>query len=306
MSSNAATAEAIMTSPASDIPSSPAKLAMVVNNTPKKATPSKRPAWDPWSWRPRVSAPFVDRTLKLNSVWPQTSFRNLWPRLQLAAYGMSVTIPILERDKGNTVEVLEKAFTDALNDILRHQQSAIARYEALLAENAVSRSLCYDSKEERFPVYSPNANRAVALFEGLNRVAILVDELWFAGIFTTMQSKRAIHETRSQIRNFVNRMDGIWKRARAAAMKSGKPEDVASIRAAMGPVFDANLAVEEGQEHDAIEVHDEGGPEPADHLVEGMAEADTAAESEPTTPRTRRSRKASGATDEAVAAAHAE
>ena len=176
--------------------------------------------FDPWHWRPQVSAPHIERAVILQSVFAQKALRTLFGRLQMAAYGMSVTIPILERDQGRLGDELEQSFVAALERILALQAKTRERCRHWLGAQATLPGVQYQPQSETLVVYTPMANHAISVFHGLDETIMQIDSLWYAGVLSASQAKRAILEARSQVKNFVNEMDGLWRRSKASVRKA--------------------------------------------------------------------------------------
>lgn len=188
--------------------------------------------FDAWLWRPSVSAPFVRRTIELRSVFAQKTLRTLFGRLQMSAYGMSVTIPILERDQGQTGDVLERQFVAALERVLAMQARTRDRCRHWLGNASGTPHVHYVPQSQVVDVFTPNANHALAAFTGLDETITMIDELWYAGIVSASQAKRAILEARAQVKNFVNEMDGLCRRSKAAIRRQQAMPSAAGPEAA--------------------------------------------------------------------------
>lgn len=189
--------------------------------------------FDAWFWRPSVSAPFVRRSIELRSVFAQKTFRTLFGRLQMSAYGMSVTIPILERDQGQTGDVLERQFIAALERVLAMQARTRDRCRHWLGNVVGAPPVHYVAQTQVVDVFTPGANHALDVFTGLDETITMIDELWYAGIVSASQAKRAILEARAQVKNFVNEMDGLCRRSKASIRRTqaGAAESGRSVAA---------------------------------------------------------------------------
>jgi len=194
--------------------------------------------FDAWLWRPSVSAPFVSRTVTLRSIFAQKALRTLFGRLQMASYGMSVTIPILERDQGTTGDILERHFVAALERVLSMQAKTRERCRHWLGANTMLQGVHYEARGFEIEVFTPNANHALSLFIGLDETITMIDELWYAGVLSASQAKRAVLEARSQVKNFVNEMDGLCRRSKAQVRR-------AQASASSAPMDEVHTALEE-------------------------------------------------------------
>ncbi|MBK8284297.1 MAG: hypothetical protein IPK97_05135 [Ahniella sp.] len=194
--------------------------------------------FDPWHWRPLVSAPHIERAMILHSVFAQKALRTLFGRLQMAAYGMSVTIPILERDQGRLGDELEQTFVAALERILALQAKTRERCRHWLGAQATLPGVRYQPQSETLVVYTPMANHALAVFQGLDETIMQIDALWYAGVLSASQAKRAILEARSQVKNFVNEMDGLWRRSKSSLRKT---QPLGSVAAAAPELSDDSV-----------------------------------------------------------------
>ncbi|AVQ00371.1 hypothetical protein C7S18_24030 (plasmid) [Ahniella affigens] len=225
----------------------------------------------------------------------QRTLRALYPRLQLAAFGLSVTLPILTRDDADQIDAGEASFQQAYLSVTAAQKELSQRYEEFLDSNAVKRGLSYNEmKEFAIKAFSPNANRALSIFIALDRIVTLVDELWYAGVFTTSQTKKAQMEAVAQVKNFVNAMDGLWKRSKSAIQRAGNAEAVQTVSEAMGSAFGADLSVPEGEDNPELSLDAHG-----DEVSPSAGESEAPAAGHEVSTSERRSRKRSSEPSEA-------
>lgn len=254
------------------------------------AISSGRPKFDAWDWEPKISTPFQSHQVSINTRFGQRTIRALFPRLQLAAFGLQVTLPILTRDDSDQINAGEASFQQAYLAVTSAQRDLIQRYESILDSNAVKRSLNYnETRQYTIKAYSPNANRALGIFSALDRIVALADELWYASLFSTSQTKAAQMEAVSQVKNFVNAMDGLWKRSKSAIQRVGTPEAVQKVTEAMGSAFSADLSVPDGEDDSGLTLDAHGDETaPSETANEGVATAQDVSSAE------RRTRKRPG------------
>lgn len=234
----------------------------------------RRPKFDAWDWEPRIPTAYQSHVCSMKTRFGQRTLRALYPRLQLAAFGLSVTLPILTRDDADQIDAGEASFQQAYLSITSAQKELSQRYEEFLDSNAVKRGLSHNQMREfAIKAFSPNANRALSIFIALDRIVVLVDELWYAGVFTTSQAKRAQMEAVSQVKNFVNAMDGLWKRSKAAIQRAGNAQAVQTVSEAMGSAFGADLSVPEGEDNPELSL-DAHGDEASLSAADGEAPDD--------------------------------
>lgn len=201
---------------------SPSESDPAVTTRPMKTgRKTKAPAgFDAWTWRPAVSVPAVDCEVTLQSVFAQKLLNTLFGRLQIALYGMAVTIPILERDRGDTVGKLHAVFEQSHRHLLSVQQQSADRYRQWLERVAAVPTIRYQAETRQFPVFCPNANRALAHFRLADALIQQLDQLWYATVIDALQHKRAVLETCAQVKNFARDMDGLWVRSKAAVLRA--------------------------------------------------------------------------------------
>lgn len=181
--------------------------------------------FDPWAWRPAVSAPQLQCEISLNTVFAQKLLQQLYGRLQVALYGMSVTIPIMERDLGVTGSKLAEMFQKSHQHLTHVQHTTAERYRQWLQAAGTLPAISYQAQTRQFPVFCPNAKRALEHFAAADTLIQLLDQLWYANVLDATQHKRAVLETCAQVKNFSREMEGLWLRSKAAVLRGqGAPK----------------------------------------------------------------------------------
>ncbi|AVP99316.1 hypothetical protein C7S18_20025 [Ahniella affigens] len=205
--------------------------------------------FDPWAWRPAVSAPQLHCEISLKTVFAQKLLQQLFGRLQVALYGMSVTIPIMERDMGATGSKLADVFQRSHQHLTHVQHTTTERYRQWLQAAGAPPAISYQAQTRHFPVFCPNAKRALEHFSAADNMIQLLDQLWYANVLDATQHKRAVLETCAQVKNFSREMEGLWLRSKAAVLRAQatpkSPADAvtqADQQATTDPAIESSLA----------------------------------------------------------------
>jgi hypothetical protein len=183
--------------------------------TAKKAAPAPK----------EISIPAFEQKLKLNTLQAQKVMRRVFSRAAGSLYRTDVILRIIGGDKeAEQVEMVINTMIKEVEDGLQETQKEMAE---LLEENGVDELPVYDSPtEETVRITSPHVARFVSLVRKLDALIVRIDAMWLSGLMTNKDRNDAVYRWQQKVIGLGSRIIGLERRARLAARKKGKGEEV--------------------------------------------------------------------------------
>ncbi|MFC1380862.1 MAG: hypothetical protein G8D84_19315 [gamma proteobacterium symbiont of Clathrolucina costata] len=147
-------------------------------------------------------------------------------KLKQSLFSLSVILRIISDNETEIEKIdayIDEQFAAVETDIAAEQ----ARLKKVLADNGIE-DLANYSKPESYEVEidSPRANTFLRLNSQLDNLMLLIDTAWLCGEFDDKQKKNATFQWQQRLIKLAGRIIALEKRARVAATKKGKDEEV--------------------------------------------------------------------------------
>lgn len=190
-----------------------------------------------------VSVPAFEQTLKLNTLQAQKVMRRVFSRAAGSLYRIDVILRIIGGD--DDAERVELVITQMLSELETALQEADAEMAKALEENGVDSLPVYDSPTvEKVRITSPHVARFVSLIRKLDALIAQIDALWLSALMSNKERNDAVYRWQQKVIGLGSRIIGLERRARQAAQRKGKGEEVD----AEAPLDEKDAAMEADEE----------------------------------------------------------
>ena len=172
------------------------------------------------------SRAIIQRTVEFNSLQAQKVMHRSFEKLKQSLFSLSVILRIISDNETEIEKIdayIDEQFVSAEEDLATEQ----ARLRKILEDNGIEDLAGY-SKPETYKIEldSPRANTFVRLIAQLDNLMLLIDTAWLCGEFDDKQKKNATFQWQQRLIKLAGRIIALEKRARVAATKKGKDEEV--------------------------------------------------------------------------------
>ncbi|MFC1337401.1 MAG: hypothetical protein G8D89_16455 [gamma proteobacterium symbiont of Clathrolucina costata] len=172
------------------------------------------------------SRAIISRKVAFNSLQAQRVMHRSFEKLKQSLFSLSVILRIISDNETEIEKIdayIDEQFAAVETDIAAEQ----ARLKKVLADNGIE-DLANYSKPESYEVEidSPRANTFLRLNSQLDNLMLLIDTAWLCGEFDDKQKKNATFQWQQRLIKLAGRIIALEKRARVAATKKGKDEEV--------------------------------------------------------------------------------
>jgi hypothetical protein len=172
-----------------------------------------------------VSVPAFEQKLKLNTLQAQKVMRRVFSRAAGSLYRTDVILRIIGGDED--AERVELIINQMLSEVETALQEAQKEMAQRLEENGVDSLPVYDAPtEELIRITSPHVARFVSLVRKLDALITQIDALWLSGLMTNKERNDAVYRWQQRVIGLGSRIIGLERRARQAAQRKGKGEQV--------------------------------------------------------------------------------
>ncbi len=178
--------------------------------------------------RQSFSRPVFDETITIQSNHAQRLLDRGFLLVVRALYGIDVVLRILGDDEEmDQVEGIVGSLIGALATELRAEHARLAQ---LREANGISATPRYTNPRKiTVHISSPQLAQYTALIEELDRLMTVMDTLWLTGVLTNKQRADGAYQWRIRVLRTGREIIEIERRARAAAQKRGKGEELESV-----------------------------------------------------------------------------
>ncbi|OED47526.1 hypothetical protein ACH42_02870 [Endozoicomonas sp. (ex Bugula neritina AB1)] len=194
---------------------------------PKEVTKRKRPPRAP------ASRPIFKQKLVVQSLQGQRIMNKSFEYVERSLFRLGVILRIIgEAEQIDEVNaVIQKFESEVKVDFQEHE----ARLCAILNQNGLGDdgmvdddSLCEFTSPETYEIdiSTPQLRQFIALLSNLDRVIQKTDTLWLMGAFSDKQRMIANYQAQQRLFRFAGRIIGLERRARFAAYKKGREQEV--------------------------------------------------------------------------------
>lgn len=179
-----------------------------------------------------VNSPYsravIKRTVEFNSLQAQRVMHRSFEKLKQSLFSLSVILRIIADDESEIEKIdayIDEQFNSVESDIATEQ----ARLRKVLEDNGIEDLAGY-SKPSTYSIEidTPRAHTFLRLISQLDNLMLLIDTAWLCGEFDDKQKKNATFQWQQRLIKLSGRIIALEKRARVAATKKGKDEEVES------------------------------------------------------------------------------
>lgn len=177
-----------------------------------------------------VNSPYsraiIPRTVEFNSLQAQRVMHRSFEKLKQSLFSLSVILRIISDSEIEIEKIdayIDEQFASAEEDLATEQ----ARLRKVLEDNGIEDLAGY-SKPQTYKIEldSPRAKTFLSLIAQLDNLMLLVDTAWLCGEFDDKQKKNATFQWQQRLIKIAGRIIALEKRARVAATKKGKDDEV--------------------------------------------------------------------------------
>lgn len=186
-----------------------------------------------------ISVPAFSQAVTLSSLQAQKVMRRSFTRAAGSLYRIDVILRIVGSEE-SAAEV-EEIIKSQLSEVESSLADAKERHRVVLEENGIDELPIYDgATEQQVHITSPHVARFLGLIRQLDTLVAQIDAMWLSGLLTNKERNDNVYTWQQRIIGLGSRIIGIERRARLAAKRQGKAEEVD----AEAPVTEAELAAE--------------------------------------------------------------
>ena len=172
------------------------------------------------------SRAIIKRTVVFKSLQSQRVMHRSFDKLKQSLFSLSVILRIISDEESEIEEIdiyIDEQFSSTEADLATEQ----TRLKKILEDNGVVELANY-SKPESYEVEidSPRANTFLRLITQLDDMMLLIDTAWLCSEFDDKQKKNATFQWQQRLIKLAGRIIALEKRARIAATKKGKEDEV--------------------------------------------------------------------------------
>ena len=240
----------------------------------------------PTAQKRSFSKPVLDQTLTIHSQNAQYVLQRGHSFLLVvrALYAISVVLRIIGEEAD--MDRIETLVSERIDAVARMLQEEHARLKALAEEEGGVPVPRYTNPHEvTLRLSSPQLAQYVRLVVLLDKILMLLDGLWFAGVLSNKQRKDATYDLRRLVYGLGREIIDLERRARDSARRAGKDaelqaaeDDVKALTLATGSLVDDPHGARSGDQ-EQIGADAEAAAGGREHL-DGQCDVDEYAEPE--------------------------
>jgi hypothetical protein len=181
----------------------------------------------PTSNKRAFSKPVLDQTFTIHSQNAQYVLQRGHSFLLVvrALYAISVVLRIIGEEAD--MDRIEALVSERIDAVARTLQDEHARLKALAdEEGGVPVPRYTNPREVTLRLSSPQLAQYVRLVALLDKILMLLDGLWFAGVLSNKQRKDATYDLRRMVYGLGREIIDLERRARDSALRAGKDEEL--------------------------------------------------------------------------------
>jgi len=185
-----------------------------------------------------VSVPAFEQNVILNTLQAQKVMHRVFGRASGSLYRIDVILRIISGDAD--AERVEVVINTMLAEVEVALKEAAAEMGVKLEENGVDLLPTYDQPTEQVVrITSPHVARFLSLVRKLDALISQIDALWLSALMTNKDRNDAVYRWQQRVIGLGSRIIGLERRARLAAQRQGKGDEVESAAPAPAPEQDA-------------------------------------------------------------------
>lgn len=211
----------------------------------------------------RFSKPVLDQTLTIHSQNAQYVLQrgHSFVLVVKALYSISVVLRIIGEE--SDMDQIEALVSERIAAVAQTLQDEHARLKALAdEEGGVPVPRYTNPREVTLQLSSPQLAHYVRLVLLLDKILMLLDGLWFAGLLSNKQRKDATHRLRRLVYGLGRSIIDLERRARESARRAGKDAELLAADDAVNALTLATGSLVDNDEEDEDEAStqdDDGG-----------------------------------------------
>jgi hypothetical protein len=188
------------------------------------------------------SRAIINRTIEINSLQAQRVMHRSFEKLKQSLFSLSVILRIISEDESE-IETIDAYIDEHFVSVEKDLATEQARLKQVLDDNGIEDLACY-SKPETYKIEldSPRASTFLRLVIQLDKLMLLIDTAWLCGEFDDKQKKNATFQWQQRLIKLAGRIIVLEKRARSAATKKGKDDEVMAQAPVDTTVTDSEVA----------------------------------------------------------------
>lgn len=200
------------------------------------------------------SRAIIHRKICLNSLQAQRVMSRSFEKLRQSLFSLSVILPILSKDE-DEIEAIDTYITEQFGTVETDLAQAVGQLKKVLEDNGIEETAHYSQPETyELVLDTPKTTTFLRLVADLDELMLLIDTAWLLGEFDDKQKKNATFMWQQRLIKLAGRLINIEKRARAAASKSGKTEEVEEKAPTDTTETDPELAAAAADDEAAIDL----------------------------------------------------
>jgi hypothetical protein len=199
----------------------------------------------------RFSKPVLDQTLTIHSQNAQYVLQrgHSFVLVVKALYAISVVLRIIGEE--SDMDQIEALVSERIEAVAQTLQDEHARLKALAdEEGGVPVPRYTNPREVTLQLSSPQLAHYVRLVLLLDKILMLLDGLWFAGLLSNKQRKEATHRLRRLVYGLGRSIIDLERRARESARRAGKDAELLAADDAVNALTLATGSLVDADEED--------------------------------------------------------
>lgn len=203
----------------------PAQAAEPAATVQKKPKPAAKPASKKREEKVVYSRPVFAQKTTIYTLQAQRVVDRSLVRASYSLFSLDVILQVIgDRDQIDEVsDVVHGHISKASQDM----QEKLTQMKALLEQHQITEQPTYTNPRElEVEITSPQVAQFLRLITQLDSLMAMIDTLWFHGVLSSKQRTQAGLEWQQHLNRLASRIIGVEKRARIAANKQGKRDEV--------------------------------------------------------------------------------
>ena len=160
----------------------------------------------------------IERSISLNSTPATKVFNRHFGVVSANLYQIGVMVPV--RSAPEIAEHLE----EKLNEYFKQAEDGLSkesdRIHSIMESNGIDSEPSYTHPSAiTVDITTPDANRFLHLIETLDRVCLLIDNVWLNGLFTNVQRNRALYNAQQRVARCGGRVRNLHNSVKSVLAK---------------------------------------------------------------------------------------
>lgn len=176
--------------------------------------------------KPSNSRAYINRTVSFGSFQAQKVMTRSYDALRRSLFQLSVILRIISSNEAE-IEKIDQYVEDQFTTLQKELAVEQARIKKILEDNGIEDYAVFSKPEKFEPVIdSRRANTFLRLIGDLDELMVLIETAWLTGEFDDRQRRTATLNWQQRLIKLAARIIALENRARNAATKKGKDDQV--------------------------------------------------------------------------------